>query len=196
MSEFKNLTLEVADGIAVLAISRPAALNALNSETLDELNVCLSEIEANDGGFELLPQGVYIMKCTSIKVGSTTRRAKDTNEEFKVPNVAMQFEVEEVVTVGNYDGDESKLVGRKHSEFVALPTFDGEQFSKAVGKLKAMAQKICGRDKSYAYANVPAILEDIAANSFSVKIKHGKYTNRNGEEVATEDFDLKTIKAN
>ena len=46
MSEFKNLTLEVADGIAVLAISRPAALNALNSETLDELNV--SEIEAND----------------------------------------------------------------------------------------------------------------------------------------------------
>ena len=45
MSEFKNLTLEVADGIAVLAISRPAALNALNSETLDELNVCLSEIE-------------------------------------------------------------------------------------------------------------------------------------------------------
>ncbi len=48
MSEFKNLTLEVADGIAVLAISRPAALNALNSETLDELNVCLSEIEEND----------------------------------------------------------------------------------------------------------------------------------------------------
>ena len=48
MSEFKNLTLEVADGIAVLAISRPAALNALNSETLDELNVCLSEIEAKD----------------------------------------------------------------------------------------------------------------------------------------------------
>ena len=48
MSEFKNLTLDVADGIAVLAISRPAALNALNSETLDELNVCLGEIEKND----------------------------------------------------------------------------------------------------------------------------------------------------
>ena len=48
MSEFKNLKLEVADEIAVLAISRPAALNALNSETLDELNVCLSEIEKRD----------------------------------------------------------------------------------------------------------------------------------------------------
>ena len=29
MSEFKNLTLEVADGIAVLAISRPAALTMI-----------------------------------------------------------------------------------------------------------------------------------------------------------------------
>ena len=48
MSEFKNLTLDVADEIAVLAISRPAALNALNSETLDELNVALTEIEARD----------------------------------------------------------------------------------------------------------------------------------------------------
>ena len=48
MSEFKNLTLEVEDQIAVLSISRPAALNALNSETLDELNVCQSDIEKND----------------------------------------------------------------------------------------------------------------------------------------------------
>ena len=48
MSEFKNLTLDVADQIAVLTISRPAALNALNSETLDELNVALTEIEARD----------------------------------------------------------------------------------------------------------------------------------------------------
>ena len=48
MSEFKNLTLDVADQIAVLAISRPAALNALNSETLDELNLGLTEREERD----------------------------------------------------------------------------------------------------------------------------------------------------
>lgn len=48
MSEFNNLKLEIADQIAVLTISRPAALNALNSETLDELNVALTEIEAMD----------------------------------------------------------------------------------------------------------------------------------------------------
>ena len=48
MSEFNNLKLEIADQTAVLSISRPAALNALNSETLDELNVALTEIEARD----------------------------------------------------------------------------------------------------------------------------------------------------
>ena len=65
MSEFKNLTLDVADQIAVLAISRPAALNALNSETLDELNVALTEIEA-------------MLRCLSLQV-VLTRRATSSS---------------------------------------------------------------------------------------------------------------------
>lgn len=162
----------------------------------DFMGVDVSSIEANEGSYEMLPQGAYIFRTDSIKINSTTRRAKDTNEEYKVPNIAMQFVVEEVVTVGNYEGDESKLVGRKHTEFVALPTFDGEQFTRAVGKLKAMAQKMAGREKDYAYANVPAILADIANKSFSARIKYGKYTNRQGEEVVTEDLDTRSIKAN
>ena len=48
MGNFNNLKLEVADEIATLTISRPGALNALNSETLEELDVCLTEIEARD----------------------------------------------------------------------------------------------------------------------------------------------------
>ena len=43
-----NLTLTVENEIAVLTITRPAALNALNSETLDELNTVLTEIEGRD----------------------------------------------------------------------------------------------------------------------------------------------------
>ena len=42
-----NLTLEVEGAIAVLTITRPAALNALNSETLNELDAALTEIESN-----------------------------------------------------------------------------------------------------------------------------------------------------
>ena len=43
-----NLPLEVEGGIALLTINRPKALNALNSETLAELNACLAELENND----------------------------------------------------------------------------------------------------------------------------------------------------
>jgi len=35
---YKNLLLEVTDGIAVLTINRPKALNALNAQTLKEIN--------------------------------------------------------------------------------------------------------------------------------------------------------------
>lgn len=43
-----NLLLEVENGIALLTINRPKALNALNSETLSELNQCLSELEIRE----------------------------------------------------------------------------------------------------------------------------------------------------
>ena len=40
-----NLKLEVAEQTATVTIDRPRALNALNSETLRELNDCLKELE-------------------------------------------------------------------------------------------------------------------------------------------------------
>ena len=43
-----NLLLEVQDGIAVLTINRPKSLNALNSETLAELDTCLAEVEKRE----------------------------------------------------------------------------------------------------------------------------------------------------
>jgi enoyl-CoA hydratase len=45
--EFKNLLLEIKDGIAVLKINRPKALNALNSETLNELKAAGTALAAN-----------------------------------------------------------------------------------------------------------------------------------------------------
>ena len=68
MSDFNNLKLEVAEEIAVLTISRPAALNALNSETLDELNTALTEIEARDD-----------IKVVILTGGPLTRKATNSN---------------------------------------------------------------------------------------------------------------------
>ena len=43
-----NLLLEVENGIALVTINRPKSLNALNSETLAELNTCLAELEPRE----------------------------------------------------------------------------------------------------------------------------------------------------
>lgn len=40
-----NVIMEVADQIATVTINRPKSLNALNTETLTELNECFSELE-------------------------------------------------------------------------------------------------------------------------------------------------------
>lgn len=45
--EFKNILLDIDNGIAILKINRPKALNALNKETLMEMDACLAEIGVN-----------------------------------------------------------------------------------------------------------------------------------------------------
>jgi len=44
--DFKNLTLDIRGGIAVITMNRPEALNALNSDTFHELNHAFCAIEA------------------------------------------------------------------------------------------------------------------------------------------------------
>lgn len=46
--EYKNIILLEQDGIAVVTINRPKALNALNNETLAELKECFTELGRND----------------------------------------------------------------------------------------------------------------------------------------------------
>ena len=45
--EFKILKYEVAEGIGLITISRPAAMNALNSDFFTEINMLLDEISAD-----------------------------------------------------------------------------------------------------------------------------------------------------
>ena len=68
-----NLLLEVEGPIAVLTINRPKALNALNSETLTELNEVLTEIEGRDD------IKVVILTGAGEKSFVLTRRATSSN---------------------------------------------------------------------------------------------------------------------
>ena len=46
---YKNLILEKEDGVAVIRMNRPDALNALNSDTFHELNAAFDELEKEGG---------------------------------------------------------------------------------------------------------------------------------------------------
>ena len=85
MSDFNNLKLEVAEEIAVLTISRPAALNALNSETLDELNTALTEIEARDDIKVVILTGGPDKKGISEMVNFTAAEARAFGMRASVP---------------------------------------------------------------------------------------------------------------
>ena len=47
MSTYKNLLTEIKDGIGTLTFNRPEALNALNQQTIDELDQVLTNWETN-----------------------------------------------------------------------------------------------------------------------------------------------------
>ena len=89
-----NLTLTVENEIAVLTITRPAALNALNSETLDELNTVLTEIEGRD----------------DIKVVILTGGADKKGNEFK--SFVAGADIAEMV---NFSAAEARAFGMKAS---------------------------------------------------------------------------------
>jgi enoyl-CoA hydratase len=45
---FTNLLIEIADGVAVVTINRPAALNALNKEVLEDLAAAFAALESSE----------------------------------------------------------------------------------------------------------------------------------------------------
>ena len=75
--ELKNVTLEKKERVAVVTINRPKALNALNSETLKDLDSVISELEKDNQ--------VYVVILTgsgekSFVAGADISEMKDLNE--------------------------------------------------------------------------------------------------------------------
>lgn len=165
----------------------------------DFMEVDVSDIEANEGGFDILPVGVYKFSVEKISVSTVNRKSKETGEDLKIPQISVSCNVDEVIELlPQEDGreiDESKVVGRKHFHNVTLPSYDGEAYVKAFGRLKAFAQKLSPEAN---LSSVKSVLEAIAGKEFVAKIAHRKYQTKDdadGEKSGrSAEINLKSIK--
>ena len=57
ISDLKNVILEKEEHLAIVTINRPKALNALNSETLKELNIAIENIENDSNIYSVILKG-------------------------------------------------------------------------------------------------------------------------------------------
>jgi enoyl-CoA hydratase len=100
---FNSLLLEIADGVAVVTINRPAALNALNREVLDELAAAFAELKKNSdvacvvltgSGSKAFVAGADIAEMQALDAVSAEHFAKlghailNTIENFPKPVIA------------------------------------------------------------------------------------------------------------
>lgn len=76
--ELKNVLLEKEGNIAVITMNRPKALNALNSETLRELDVVIETLEEDNEVYAVVLTGAGEK---AFVAGADISEMKDLNEE-------------------------------------------------------------------------------------------------------------------
>ncbi|MBC2460466.1 short-chain-enoyl-CoA hydratase, partial [Clostridium beijerinckii] len=76
--ELKNVILEKEGHLAIVTINRPKALNALNSETLKDLDAVLEDLEKDSNMYTVIVTGAGEK---SFVAGADISEMKDLNEE-------------------------------------------------------------------------------------------------------------------
>ncbi|MGL4109439.1 short-chain-enoyl-CoA hydratase [Clostridium sp. LP20] len=76
--ELKNVILEKEDHLAIVTINRPKALNALNSETLKDLDTVIANLEEDNNIYAVILTGAGEK---SFVAGADIAEMKDLNEE-------------------------------------------------------------------------------------------------------------------
>ena len=92
MADYHNLTIELAEGVAVLTLNRPDKLNSLDGNLLRELSASLGELNADENVKALVITGAGRAFCsgadlTSTSSGADKRQAGITRSERIEPFV-------------------------------------------------------------------------------------------------------------
>ena len=60
--QWQSILLEKRNGVGLITLNRPQALNALNSELISEINQALDQLE-KDGGFAYMIAHIPVHSC-------------------------------------------------------------------------------------------------------------------------------------
>ena len=80
--EFKNLLYEVQDRIATITINRPKVLNALNAETLVDLDAAISAVEADEAVGAVIITGAGRSFVAGADIGEIAQLASIGGKNF------------------------------------------------------------------------------------------------------------------
>lgn len=106
--KYKNLILCFEDGLAVMVLNRPKALNALNAETIDEMARALDEIEADTKNRVLLITGAgdkaFVAGADIRELKECETEAKGAQASEKGSKLFRRLETTRLITIAGVNG--------------------------------------------------------------------------------------------
>ena len=156
---FENIKLEMQDGVAVLTVDRPKALNALNSKTFGEMEVALEQVATDKtlralivtgGGEKAFVAGADIAEMADFTPDQARRFSALGHgvmlmlESLSIPTIAavsgfaLGGGLELAMACDLIYASEKAKLGLPESNLAVIPGFGGTQrLARLVGKARA-----------------------------------------------------------
>jgi enoyl-CoA hydratase len=165
--EYSNLTLKIDDEIALLTISRPEKLNALNRQTLEDLNRALDEIEQSQHCRAIILTGAgekaFVAGADISEIAALDQKAGQEYAQFgqKIFSRIEHGSVPAIAAVNGYAlgggcelalachlrfASETARFGQPEVNLGVIPGFGGTQrLPRLVGKSRALELCMSGK---------------------------------------------------
>lgn len=101
-----NLLITKDDGVAILTVNRPKALNALNMETLKELDLAVKSLEKNDDIFVVIITGEGKAFVAGADIGEMSKMSVGEARDFAIfgSSIFRRIELMDKVVIAAVNG--------------------------------------------------------------------------------------------
>ena len=182
-NDFETITLEIADGVALVRINRPKALNALNNRVMREIVDALAPLDdgpavgcfvltGNERAFaagadikEMAPKSYTDVLQENMFAGWDDFVALRTPKIAAVAGYALGGGCEVAMMCDMIFCSESAQFGQPEIKIGVMPGMGGSQrMTRAVGKAKAMDMVLTGRMMDAAEAERAGLVARVIAD--------------------------------